>query len=225
MDWPETGLEHDSCSAGSILCWSHAGITCCIPACQGSRWTGAGAPALDMPTIHCYFENKAAAACATSALNKFCSICTAFRCLHRIWDRPSFCYAYWFLKSLWISFLLRPDSFRCQRHRDSRFSAFDKTASGLRPIHHCQAHLGLRSPARWCGNSCGSGIVPPVLQYPRRSVPRRRRRPTFAIWSTLTASYPSFANSFTASIRIRCFVVAFFIIPPKKLTIVSWIIS
>ena len=41
-----------------------------------------------MPTIHCYFENKAAAACATSALNKFCSICTAFRCLHRIWDRP-----------------------------------------------------------------------------------------------------------------------------------------
>ena len=20
MDWPETGLEHDSCSAGSILC-------------------------------------------------------------------------------------------------------------------------------------------------------------------------------------------------------------
>ena len=42
-----------------------------------------------MPTIHCYFENKAAAACATSALNKFCSICTAFRCLHRIWDRPT----------------------------------------------------------------------------------------------------------------------------------------
>lgn len=42
-----------------------------------------------MPTIHCYFENKAAAACATSALNKFCSICTAFRCLHRIWDRPN----------------------------------------------------------------------------------------------------------------------------------------
>ena len=42
-----------------------------------------------MPTIHCYFENKAAAACATSALNKFCSICTAFRCLHRIWDRPA----------------------------------------------------------------------------------------------------------------------------------------
>ena len=41
-----------------------------------------------MPTIHCYFENKAAAACATSALNKFCSICTAFRRLHRIWDRP-----------------------------------------------------------------------------------------------------------------------------------------
>ena len=43
-----------------------------------------------MPTIHCYFENKAAAACATSALNKFCSICTAFRCLHRIWDRSGF---------------------------------------------------------------------------------------------------------------------------------------
>ena len=41
-----------------------------------------------MPTIHCYFENKAAAACATSALNQFCSICTAFQCLHRIWDRP-----------------------------------------------------------------------------------------------------------------------------------------
>ena len=35
---------------------------------------GAGAFALDMPTIHCYFENKAAAACATSALNIFCSI-------------------------------------------------------------------------------------------------------------------------------------------------------
>ena len=43
-----------------------------------------------MPTIYCYFENKAAAACATSALNKFCSICTAFRCLHRIWDRPEY---------------------------------------------------------------------------------------------------------------------------------------
>jgi len=41
-----------------------------------------------MPSIHCYFENKAAAACATSALNIFCSIYTAFRCLHRIWDRP-----------------------------------------------------------------------------------------------------------------------------------------
>lgn len=41
-----------------------------------------------MPMIYCYFENKTAAACATSALNKFCSICTAFRCLHRIWDRP-----------------------------------------------------------------------------------------------------------------------------------------
>ncbi|MCI7134538.1 MAG: hypothetical protein MSA04_05810, partial [Clostridiales bacterium] len=47
-----------------------------------------GAPALDMPSIHCYFENKAAAACATSALNISCSIYTAFRCLHRIWDRP-----------------------------------------------------------------------------------------------------------------------------------------
>ena len=42
-----------------------------------------------MPSIHCYFENKAAAACATSALNIFCSIYTAFRCLHRIWDRPN----------------------------------------------------------------------------------------------------------------------------------------
>ena len=42
-----------------------------------------------MPTIHCYFENKVAAACATSALNQFCSICTAFQCLHRIWDRPA----------------------------------------------------------------------------------------------------------------------------------------
>jgi len=41
-----------------------------------------------MPTIHCYFENKAAAACATSALNIFCSICTVFRYLHRIRDRP-----------------------------------------------------------------------------------------------------------------------------------------
>ena len=52
------------------------------------KMNGDWRPALDMPTIHCYFENKAAAACATSALNKFCSICTAFRCLHRIWDRP-----------------------------------------------------------------------------------------------------------------------------------------
>ena len=43
-----------------------------------------------MPTIYCYFENKAAAACTTSTLNIFCSICTAFRCLHRIWDRPNF---------------------------------------------------------------------------------------------------------------------------------------
>ena len=41
-----------------------------------------------MPTIYCYFENKAAAACTTSTLNIFCSICTAFRRLHRIWDRP-----------------------------------------------------------------------------------------------------------------------------------------
>ncbi|MGN8890427.1 hypothetical protein, partial [Dysosmobacter sp. HCP28S3_G4] len=38
----------------------------------------------------CYFENKAAAACTTSTLNIFCSICTAFRRLHRIWDRPYF---------------------------------------------------------------------------------------------------------------------------------------
>ena len=51
------------------------------------KMNGDWRPALDMPTIHCYFKGKAAVACAASALNIFCSIYTAFRCLHRIWDR------------------------------------------------------------------------------------------------------------------------------------------
>ena len=151
--WPwlisqRNGLAGDRIGAWFMLSWQYFLLIACRnnllhTGMSRIKMNGAGAPALDMPTIHCYFENKAAAACATSALNIFCSICTAFRCLHRIWDRPMF------LSLGGVLFYCRISAWYCGQIRFHLMDHKQRCVYRLVsiPYHYCLTHeVGCGSP-------------------------------------------------------------------------------